>query len=325
MSAPGGEGAMDVRQPAQAGAGAGRAALRSVRRRSTSTASTSRRTRRSSAASSRSSSASRRSRIRSRSCAAQGALRGAPRRPDLRTRRSCRGGDARQSLHHRPVPAGQGDRPDRRSGEPARMEIDSMPEPSSTSWSGASCSSQIEREGAESRNGGGRGSQDRLARVRWRRSWPTSTKETSAAMTPAGRKEKEKLAEIARGRHQGAAGCQASSRARDRAAAAATSRRPSRDLNTARSPTSRRSWPKGRRRLAGKAQTVMVEGGGDAPRSDRQRRRAAGPACPSTRCWRASARSCCAWRSELARSASSARRERRDRSVSTPCAGRARG
>ncbi len=45
----------------------------------------------------------------------QGALRGAPRRAH-HGRRDRRRGDAVQSLHRRPVPAGQGDRPDRRGG-----------------------------------------------------------------------------------------------------------------------------------------------------------------------------------------------------------------
>ena len=44
---------------------------------------------------------------------AQGALRGAPRRPDHR-RRARRRRDAVRPLHHGPVPAGQGDRPGRR-------------------------------------------------------------------------------------------------------------------------------------------------------------------------------------------------------------------
>jgi ATP-dependent Clp protease ATP-binding subunit ClpB len=39
-----------------------------------------------------------------------------------------RGGDAEPPLHRRPVPAGQGDRPDRRGGERSlRIEIDSLP------------------------------------------------------------------------------------------------------------------------------------------------------------------------------------------------------
>ena len=49
---------------------------------------------------------------------AQGALRGAPRRADHR-RRAGRRGDAVRPLHHRPVPAGQGDRPGRRGRLPA--------------------------------------------------------------------------------------------------------------------------------------------------------------------------------------------------------------
>ena len=49
---------------------------------------------------------------------AQGALRGAPRRPDHR-HRAGRRRHAVRPLHHRPVPAGQGDRPGRRGRLPA--------------------------------------------------------------------------------------------------------------------------------------------------------------------------------------------------------------
>jgi hypothetical protein len=87
----------------------------SARPRSTSTASTSRRTPRSSAASSRCSSASPASRTRSRSCAAQGALRGAPRHPHP-GRRARRRATLSRPLHHRPLPARQGHRPRRRGG-----------------------------------------------------------------------------------------------------------------------------------------------------------------------------------------------------------------
>src|SRR6059058_356574 len=49
---------------------------------------------------------------------AEGAVRGPPRRPD-HGQRLGRGGDAVASLHRRPVPPRQGDRPGGRSGEPA--------------------------------------------------------------------------------------------------------------------------------------------------------------------------------------------------------------
>ncbi len=48
---------------------------------------------------------------------AQGQVRAAPRRAHHRLR-AGRGGDALESLHHRPLPAGQGDRPGRRGGRP---------------------------------------------------------------------------------------------------------------------------------------------------------------------------------------------------------------
>ncbi len=89
---------------------------RSARPRSTSTASTSRRTPRSSAASSRCWSASRRSRTRSASCAACASA--------TRSTTACSIKDAAlvaaavlsQPLHRRPVPARQGHRPGRRGG-----------------------------------------------------------------------------------------------------------------------------------------------------------------------------------------------------------------
>ena len=100
----------------------------SARRRSTSTASTSRRTPRSSAASSRC--------RRPAECGGddrhparpQGALRAAPRRAHLR-RRAGGGGDALRSVHRRPLPARQGDRPGRRGGAPSvRIDATSRPQ-----------------------------------------------------------------------------------------------------------------------------------------------------------------------------------------------------
>ena len=58
----------------------------------------------------------------------QGEVRAAPRRAHHR-RRAGGGGDAVQPLHHRPLPAGQGDRPDGRGGvSRLRMEMDTKPE-----------------------------------------------------------------------------------------------------------------------------------------------------------------------------------------------------
>ena len=85
----------------------------SARRRSTSTASTSRRTPRWSGASSRSSSASRRSRTPSRSCAACASATSSTTGPD-QGRGAGRGGRPLPPLHRRPLPARQGDRPGRR-------------------------------------------------------------------------------------------------------------------------------------------------------------------------------------------------------------------
>ena len=59
---------------------------------------------------------------------AQGEIRAAPRRADHR-RRARRRRDALQPLHHRPLPARQGDRPDGRGGVAGiRMEVESKPE-----------------------------------------------------------------------------------------------------------------------------------------------------------------------------------------------------
>ena len=57
---------------------------------------------------------------------AEGALRGPPRRADPGPGARRRGG-ALRPVRHRPVPARQGDRPDRRGASRLRIEIDSMP------------------------------------------------------------------------------------------------------------------------------------------------------------------------------------------------------
>jgi hypothetical protein len=141
----------------------------SARPRSTSTASTSRRTRRSSGASSRSTSASRASRTRSRSCAGSRALRGAPRRAHpgrarWSRRRSC------PPLHHRPVPARQGDRPDRRGGVAAahreRQHADGARRAPP-----ADHAARDRARGAE--EGDRRGQRRQAARARSRSNWPS--------------------------------------------------------------------------------------------------------------------------------------------------------
>ena len=71
----------------------------------------------------------------------QGEVRAAPRRADHR-RRDRRGGDAVQPLHHRPLPARQGDRPDGRGGAAGCAWRSTASPRSSTSSTAASCSSR---------------------------------------------------------------------------------------------------------------------------------------------------------------------------------------
>ena len=96
--------------------------------RSTNTASTSRRMPRWSAASRKVLwSMSRRSSDHRHPARPAGEVRTAPRRRHHRPGHRRRG-RAVAPLHHRPLPAGQGDRPDRRGGARIKMEIDSKPE-----------------------------------------------------------------------------------------------------------------------------------------------------------------------------------------------------
>ena len=74
----------------------------------------------------------------------EGEIRGAPRRPHHR-RRDRRRRDAVEPLHRRPLPARQGDRPDRR-GRRRASACRSIPSPrSSTNSTAASCSSRSSR------------------------------------------------------------------------------------------------------------------------------------------------------------------------------------
>ena len=101
----------------------------SARRRSTNTASMSRRTPRWRGASSRCSSPSRRWRTRSRSCAASRRNTNCITACGSPTIRAGRRRDPVEPLHHRPLPARQGHRPDGRSRESRlRMQVDSKPE-----------------------------------------------------------------------------------------------------------------------------------------------------------------------------------------------------
>ena len=109
--------------------------------RSTNTASTSKRMPRWSAASSRSSSASRRWKTRSPSCAAcASATRSTT--ACIQGRRARRRGRPLESLHHRSLPARQGDRPDRRGGVAAAHGDRLDAGRARRDRSGASCSSR---------------------------------------------------------------------------------------------------------------------------------------------------------------------------------------
>ena len=128
---------------------------------------------------------------------AQGALRGAPRRADHR-RRAGRRGHAVRPLHHRPVPAGQGDRPGRRGRLPA-AHGDRLP------------------AGRGRRDRAGRCAAWRSRRWRWRRS-PTrpraraagarcarelaDRREQLAALGDRWRNEKEHIARISAAKEQ---------------------------------------------------------------------------------------------------------------------------
>ena len=192
------------------------------------------------------------------------------------------GGDAVAPLHHRPLPAGQGDRPDGRGGERGcgwrwirkPEELDALDR--------EILQMQIEAEALKKETDAA--SQDRLAKL---------VKELSALEERSARDDRAlaggaRQAE-GRGRHQGAARPGAG-RARDRQAAGQPRR------GRASSPmASSRGWRSELEEAEAARQRRDGRGGGDA-RADRRRWSSAGPAFRSTGCSRASARSCCAWR-----------------------------
>jgi ATP-dependent Clp protease ATP-binding subunit ClpB len=121
-----GEGAMDASNLLKPALARGELTA-SARPRSTNIASMSRRTRRCSGASSR---CRRRAQCRGHDldpARAEGEVRAPPRRAHHRRLASGRR-DAQQPLHHRPLPARQGDRPDGRGRLALRMEVESKPE-----------------------------------------------------------------------------------------------------------------------------------------------------------------------------------------------------
>ncbi len=98
----------------------------------------------------------------------EGALRGPPRRPHQGRRPGRRGG-AVESLHHRPLPAGQGHRPVDEAAAKLRTEIDSMPT-ELDEISRRVMQLEIEREALKKET------DTRVARTgskSWRRNWPT--------------------------------------------------------------------------------------------------------------------------------------------------------
>ncbi len=98
------------------------------------------------------------------------------------------GGDAEPSLHRRPVPAGQGDRPDGRGGEPA-ADAGGLASPrSSTRSTARSCMKQIEAEALKVEKDAA--SQDRLAKLVKELG---ELEERSAEMTARWQAERNKL------------------------------------------------------------------------------------------------------------------------------------
>ena len=168
------EGAVSAGEPAASRCSRAASCARSARRRSTSTASTSRRTRRSSGASSRCSSASRRWRTRSRSCAASKERYEAHHGVRIRDAALTRRGGALGALHHRPLPARQGDRPRRRGGL-------------------APADGDRQLAGRARRGRAARACSSRSSSPRWRRSRPPCASRSSAS-SPRRRTRRDELA-----------------------------------------------------------------------------------------------------------------------------------
>ena len=135
---------------------------------------------------------------------AQGALRGAPRRADHR-RRAGRRRHAVRPLHHRPVPAGQGDRPGRRGRVPA-AHGDRLP-------AGRGGRDRAGGPPAGDRgDGAGQGARRRLRRAAGAAAQGAGRQARAArrARPSAGRREKEHITKISD--RQGAAGDAAAAR-----------------------------------------------------------------------------------------------------------------
>ena len=215
----------------------------------------------------------------------QGEVRAAPRRADHR-RRDRRRGDPQPPLHHRPLPARQGDRPDGRGGR-AQAHGDRI---QARGDRRARPADHAARDRARRAQEGERQGVQGAARQAREGARPSSSRQ-SATLTAQWQAEKGKHAEAQKLKEQ-------LDQARTRAGAgdsgAATSTAPA-SSPTASSRTSSASSPR-RRRSSRSAWSRRRSPTATSPRSSR-----AGPAFRSTRCSRASATSCCRWKTSCTR------------------------
>ena len=226
------------------------------------------------------------SRTPSRSCAAQGALRGAPQGADHR-RRAGRRRDPLRPLHHRPPAARQGDRPHRR-GRLAAAHGDRL----LARWRSTSSAAPVDRLKMEEfaleqgdRRGLASSGSTRL-RARPRRQGGGAARRSR----PAGSARRPRLEGV--GELQGRSSTTCASRPSG-SSARATSTGPREILYGDDPRRSRSSWPTPRTEAAARpTSSRMVERGGrrraTSPRSSRP-----GPASPPAGCSRARPRSCC--------------------------------
>ena len=214
----------------------------------------------------------------------EGALRGAPRRAH-----HGRGGDRRghavAPLHHRPLPARQGHRPDRRGRQPAAHGDHSEPA-ELDEIKRRIMQLEIEREALKKEND--EASKERLADAGAGAGRPAGG--AAAAWTHAWRREREVIERVA------------SAQAGDRADPAARSSRRSAGWTTASASELQYGTAGGAgARAAAKREAAAERDAGprDAAqgrggrRGHRRGRAQAGPASRSASCWKARSRSCC--------------------------------
>ena len=210
----------------------------------------------------------------------QGEVRTAPRRAHLR-QRAGGGGDAEPSLHHRPLPARQGDRPDGRGGQPAA---------DGGGQQARGAGRARPRDPAEADRG--RGAEEGRRRGQpgtgwsgWRRNLPTCSS-NRPEMTAQWQAERDKL--------EGARGL------KEQLEPARTElEHAKREGNLARAgELSYGVIPGLEKQLAeAEARERHADGrGGGAPRADRRGGRTLDRHPDHARCWKASARSCCGWK-----------------------------